>query len=213
MGDPVATEPSRTVYVVDDDPSVRKSVSRLLRTAGYEVEAFASADDFLAHPPASEPGCLLLDLRMPGRDGLELQEALAAARKRIPIIFVSGHGDVPSSVRAMKGGAVDFLTKPYSAEDLLEAVARAMAKEKRERREEAQLVELEGRARSLTPREGDVLRLVVRGLLNKQVAAELGISEKTVKVHRARVMQKMRADSMADLVRMAGRLHPPAGAP
>lgn len=200
------TEPRRTVYVVDDDAAVRKSVGRLLRTAGYQVEAFASADDFLAHLPSSEPGCLLLDLMMPGRNGLDLQEALAAARKSIPIVFVTGHGDVTTSVRAMKGGAVDFLTKPYSAEDLLEAVARAMAKEKRERREQAQLAELERRARTLTPREAEVFHLVARGLLNKQVAAELGISEKTVKVHRARVMDKLSADSMADLVRMAGRL-------
>ena len=203
------TEPSRTVYVVDDDASVRKSFGRLLRTAGYQVETFASADEFLSHPLSIEPGCLLLDLKMPGRNGLELQEALVAARKAIPIIFVTGHGDVSTSVRAMKGGAVDFLTKPYSAEDLLEAVERAMAKDKRDRRERAQLTDLESRARALTPREAEVLRLVVRGLLNKQVAAQLGISEKTVKVHRARVMQKMRADSMADLVRMAGRLHPP----
>lgn len=203
------TESSRTVYVVDDDASVRKSFGRLLRTAGYRVETFASADEFLSHPLSIEPGCLLLDLKMPGRTGLELQEALVAARKAIPIIFVTGHGDVSTSVRAMKGGAVDFLTKPYSAEDLLEAVERAMAKDKRDRRERAQLTDLESRARALTPREAEVLRLVVRGLLNKQVAAELGISEKTVKVHRARVMQKMRADSMADLVRMAGRLHPP----
>ena len=202
------TETRRTVYVVDDDASVRKSFGRLLRIAGYQVEAFASADEFLAHPLSIEPGCLLLDLKMPGRNGLELQEALVTARKSIPIIFVSGHGDIAASVRAMKGGAVDFLTKPYSAEDLLEAVERAMTKDKRDRRERAQLTELESRAQALTPREAEVLRLVVRGLLNKQVAAELGISEKTVKVHRARVMHKMRADSMADLVRMAGRLHP-----
>lgn len=202
------TETRRTVYVVDDDASVRKSFGRLLRLAGYQVEAFASADEFLAHPLSIEPGCLLLDLKMPGRNGLELQEALVAARKSIPIIFVTGHGDIAASVRAMKGGAVDFLTKPYSAEDLLEAVERAMTKDKRDRRERAQLTDLESRARALTPREAEVLRLVVRGLLNKQVAAELGISEKTVKVHRARVMHKMRADSMADLVRMAGRLHP-----
>jgi FixJ family two-component response regulator len=193
---------------VDDDASVRKSVGRLLRTAGLQVEVFASADEFLAHPPSDESACLLLDLKMPGRNGLELQEALVAARKPIPIVFVSGHGDIPASVRAMKGGAVDFLTKPYSVEELLEAVERAMAKDKRDRREQAQVTELESRARALTPREAEVLRLVVRGLLNKQVAAELGISEKTVKVHRARVMHKMRADSMADLVRMAGRLHP-----
>jgi RNA polymerase sigma factor (sigma-70 family) len=202
------TETRRTVYVVDDDASVRKSFGRLLRLAGYQVEAFASADEFLAHPLSIEPGCLLLDLKMPGRNGLELQEALVAVRKSIPIIFVTGHGDIAASVRAMKGGAVDFLTKPYSAEDLLEAVERAMTKDKRDRRERAQLTELESRARALTPREAEVLRLVVRGLLNKQVADELGISEKTVKVHRARVMHKMRADSMADLVRMAGRLHP-----
>jgi RNA polymerase sigma factor (sigma-70 family) len=206
------TEPRRTVYVVDDDASVRKSVGRLLRTAGLQVEVFASADEFLAHPPSDESACLLLDLKMPGRNGLELQEALVAARKPIPIVFVTGHGDIAASVRAMKGGAVDFLTKPYSVEELLEAVERAMAKDKRDRREQAQLTELESRARALTPREAEVLRLVVRGLLNKQVAAELGISEKTVKVHRARVMQKMRADSMADLVRMAGRLHPAPGA-
>jgi len=202
------TEPRRTVYVVDDDASVRKSVGRLLRTAGLQVEVFASADEFLACPPSDESGCLLLDLQMPGRNGLELQEALVAARRPIPIVFVTGHGDIAASVRAMKGGAVDFLTKPYSVEELLEAVERAMAKDKRDRREQAQLTELESRARALTPREAEVLRLVVRGLLNKQVAAELGISEKTVKVHRARVMHKMRADSMADLVRMAGRLHP-----
>jgi FixJ family two-component response regulator len=202
------TETRRTVYVVDDDASVRKSFGRLLRLAGYQVEAFASADEFLAHPLSIEPGCLLLDLKMPGRNGLELQEALVTARKSIPIIFVTGHGDIAASVRAMKGGAVDFLTKPYSAEDLLEAVERAMTKDKRDRRERAQVTDLESRARALTPREAEVLRLVVRGLLNKQVAAELGISEKTVKVHRARVMYKMRADSMADLVRMAGRLHP-----
>jgi FixJ family two-component response regulator len=202
------TEPRRTVYVVDDDASVRKSVGRLLRTAGLQVEVFASADEFLAHPLSDESACLLLDLKMPGRNGLELQEALVAARKPIPIVFVTGHGDIAASVRAMKGGAVDFLTKPYSVEELLEAVERAMAKDKRDRREQAQLTELEGRARALTPREAEVLRLVVRGLLNKQVAAELGISEKTVKVHRARVMHKMRADSMADLVRMAGLLHP-----
>lgn len=202
------TEPRRTVYVVDDDASVRKSVGRLLRTAGLQVEAFASADEFLAHPPSDGSACLLLDLKMPGRNGLELQEALVAARKPIPIVFVTGHGDIAASVRAMKGGAVDFLTKPYSVEELLEAVERAMAKDKRDRREQAQLTELESRARALTPREAEVLRLVVRGLLNKQVAAELGISEKTVKVHRARVMHKMRADSMADLVRMAGRLPP-----
>ena len=206
------TEPRRTVYVVDDDASVRKSVGRLLRTAGLQVEVFASADEFLAHPPSDESACLLLDLKMPGRNGLELQEALVAARKPIPIVFVSGHGDIPASVRAMKGGAVDFLTKPYSVEELLEAVERAMAKDKRDRREQAQVTELESRARALTPREAEVFRLVVRGLLNKQVAAELGISEKTVKVHRARVMHKMRADSMADLVRMAGRLHPAPGA-
>ena len=206
------TEPRRTVYVVDDDASVRKSVGRLLRTAGLQVEAFASADEFLAHPSSNETACLLLDLKMPGRNGLELQEALVAARKPIPIVFVSGHGDIPDSVRAMKGGAVDFLTKPYSVEELLEAVERAMAKDKRDRREQAQVTELESRARALTPREAEVLRLVVRGLLNKQVAAELGISEKTVKVHRARVMHKMRADSMADLVRMAGRLPPAPGA-
>ncbi len=204
------SEPRRTVYVVDDDASVRKSLRRLLGTAGYHVEAFASADEFLAHPIPSEPGCLLLDLRMPGRTGLDLQEALMAGQKAIPIVFVTGHGDVPTSVRAMKGGAVDFLTKPYDPEDLLEAVARATAKEKRDRRERAQLTDLENRARALTPREAEVFTLVVRGLLNKQAAVELGISEKTVKVHRARVMVKMRADSMADLVRMAARLKGPA---
>ena len=154
MGDPVATEPRPTVYVVDDDASVRKSVGRLSRTAGYEVEAFASADDLLAHPPASEPGCLLLDLRMPGRDGLELQEALAAARKRIPIIFVSGHGDVTSSVRAMKGGAVDFSHQAVFRRGSAGGGRARDGQGETGWREEAQLVELEGRARSLTPRGG-----------------------------------------------------------
>jgi FixJ family two-component response regulator len=193
------------VGIVDDDPSVRKGLARLVKVAGYRVEVFASAREFLARPQQEDPCCLLLDVRMPGLTGLELQEALAVAGRRMSIIFVSGHGDVVGSVKAMKGGAVDFLTKPVDARDLLAAIERAVAKAVAAQREQAGAADVQGRLETLTAREVQVFALVVTGMLNKQIAAELGIVEKTVKVHRARVMEKMRAGSLAELVRLADR--------
>jgi FixJ family two-component response regulator len=201
----VTTHPA-TVYVVDDDASVRKSLVRLLAQAGYPTEAFSSAVEFLGRPRRPGPGCLVLDVRMPGLNGLDLQEALARADERMAIVFVSAHGDVPMTARAMKAGAVDFLAKPYSREDLLAAVEQAVARDVRERAERAQVAEVEARLRTLTAREADVLALVVRGLLNKQIAGELGITEGTVKIHRARVMEKMCAGSVAELVRLTERI-------
>jgi FixJ family two-component response regulator len=192
--------------VVDDDPSVRKSLRRLLVSAGYATEAFASAREFLARQRHAGPCCLVLDVRMPGLTGLELQEALAAAGRRMAIVFVTGHADVPMSVKAMKGGAVDLLTKPFDAEELLKAVQRALAKDVRDLGEAATVAEIRERVKTLTPRETEVFALVVTGMLNKQVASALGVSEKTVKVHRARVMEKMRAGSVAELVRLADRV-------
>jgi len=194
------------VFVVDDDPSVRKSLGRLIASAGYAVEAFASAREFLARERYAGPSCLVLDVRMPALTGLDLQEALASARHRTSIVFVTGHGDVASSVRAMKGGAVDFLTKPFDEKDLLAAIARAVARDARDRGDEARVTEVQARVQTLTPRETEVFALVVTGMLNKQIAAQLGIGEKTVKVHRARVMEKMRAGSVAELVRLADRV-------
>ena len=194
-----------TVFVVDDDPSVRKSLTRVLTATGYAVEAFASAREFIARAPFSGPCCLVLDVRMPGLTGLELQEALAGADHRIPIIFITGHGDISMSVKAMKRGAVDFLTKPYDIESLLEAVDRALTKDIQDLGEEGETAEVLERVKLLTPREAEVFALVVTGLLNKQIAGTLGIGEKTVKVHRARVMEKMRAGSVAELVRLADR--------
>jgi FixJ family two-component response regulator len=193
------------VGIVDDDPSVRKGLARLVRAAGYRVEVFASAREFLARPQQEDPSCLLLDVRMPGLTGPELQEALAIAGRRMSIVFVSGHGDVVGSVKAMKGGAIDFLTKPVDARELLGAIERAVAKAFTAQREQAGATDVQGRLKTLTAREAQVFALVVTGMLNKQVAAELGIVEKTVKVHRARVMEKMRAGSLAELVRLADR--------
>jgi len=193
------------VGIVDDDPSVRKGLARLVKAAGYRVEVFASAREFLARPQQEDPSCLLLDVRMPGLTGLELQEALATAGRRMSIVFVSGHGDVVGSVKAMKGGAIDFLTKPVDARELLGAIERAVAKAVTAQREQAGATDVQGRLKTLTAREAQVFALVVTGMLNKQVAAELGIVEKTVKVHRARVMEKMRAGSLAELVRLADR--------
>jgi len=189
------------VFVVDDDASVRKSLSRVISEAGYRVQAFASPREFLARGPQRGPSCLVLDVRMPGVTGLELQQTLASAVHKIPII--TGHGDIPMSVKAMKAGAVDFLTKPFAGKDLLDAIRRAVAKDTRDLGTEAREDEIRGRVKLLTPRESQVFALVVTGMLNKQIASELGIGEKTVKVHRARVMEKMQAGSVAALVRLA----------
>jgi len=192
-----------TVFVVDDDASVRRSLTRLLEAAGYTVEAFASAREFLNAAQAPGASCLVLDLRMPGSSGLDLQKTLAQAVHRIPIVFVTGHGDIPMSVQAMKAGAIDFLTKPYAAKDLLDAIRRALDKDTTDLGREARTRSIHARVETLTPRERQVFALVVTGMLNKQIAAQLGVVEKTVKVHRARVMDKMRAGSVAELVRLA----------
>jgi FixJ family two-component response regulator len=194
------------VFIVDDDPSVRRSLARLIGSAGYAVEAFASAREFLARERYLGPCCLVLDVRMPGLTGLDLQEALAGAGRRMSIVFVTGHVDIPGSIRAMKRGAVDLLTKPVDGQDLLAAVQRALAKDLQDRTVEARLSSIQERVNTLTPRETEVFALVVTGMLNKQIAFELGISEKTVKVHRARVMEKMRTSSVAELVRLADRV-------
>ena len=195
-----------TVFVVDDDPSILRALTRLLRAGGHAVSAFRSPREFLAQHDPAVPGCVVLDLAMPGLNGLELQTALAASDCERPIIFVSGHGDVPSSVRAMKAGAVDFLTKPVSEEVLLAAIRRAIDRDRLMRRARAELQAIGERLNTLTPREREVLQHVVSGQLNKQIAADLGTVEKTVKVHRSRVMEKMGVRSLADLVRMAERI-------
>jgi RNA polymerase sigma factor (sigma-70 family) len=199
-------ESEPVVFIVDDDASVRMSLERLVRSVGLRGKTFASAPEFLEHASADGPSCLVLDVRMPGVSGLALQERLAAAGPRIPIIFITGHGDVTLSVRAMKAGAVDFLPKPFNDQDLLEAIQEAIARDRQAREKRAALQAIQQRVDLLTPREHDVLGLVVAGLLNKQIAAELGMSEKTVKVHRAQVMQKMQVSSVAQLVLLAEKV-------
>ena len=196
----------RIVFVIDDEPSVRRSLSRLLKAAGYDVEVFASAQDFLRHESDDELACLVLDVKMPGLNGLELQEALTAANRHVPIIFVTGHGDIPTSVRAMRGGATDFLSKPFDADNLIAAIERALETARKQLKEEAERREIEQRLAELTPREQEVLRHVITGELNKQIAGNLGASEKTIKVHRGRVMRKMQAQSVAELVRLCEKL-------
>ena len=194
------------MFVVDDDASVRGALARLLHSAGYQTETFASAEGFLAQSRFDAPGCIILDVRMPGLNGLELQQTLAAADRQLPIVFITGHGDVPMSVRAMKAGAEDFLPKPFDDEELLKAVAQALNRSQREQNERTEVAEIRRRLSSLTPREREVLCHVVAEQLNKQIAADLNIAEKTIKVHRARVMEKMGASSLAGLVAMTARI-------
>jgi FixJ family two-component response regulator len=196
---------SAVVYVVDDDPAIRTALGRLLQTADLASETFPSATAFLAHPISDRPACLVLDLRLPGSSGLELQQALREGGRDLPIIFITGHGDVSSTVRAMKGGAVDFLQKPFNDTDLLDCIECALAHSVQHRAEQATRQEVQLRLDQLTKREHQVMLQVITGKLNKQIAAELGISEKTIKVHRGRVMQKMRVDSVVELARLVER--------
>ncbi len=199
-------EPDPTIAIVDDDASARRGLERLIRSMGWKAETFASAQEFLAHARVESPSCVLLDLQLPDLSGLDLQKRMAEMDLEIPIVFLTGHGNIPASVQAMKAGAIEFLTKPVDEEGLLRALQEALERDRRTRQQHADMRELRDRYESLTAREREVMRHVASGLLNKQIAAELNITEDTVKFHRGHIMRKMRADSFADLVRMAENL-------
>jgi FixJ family two-component response regulator len=200
------TEPQSLVFVIDDDASTRETLSSLIRSVGLQVQLFASAQDFMKSKRPDAPSCLVLDIRLPGINGLDFQQKLAHLNIGMPIIFITGHGDIQMSVRAMKAGAIEFLTKPFRDQDLLDAIHAGLEKDRERRRRDAEIAELQTRFASLTPRERQVLPLVVSGRLNKQIAAEIGISEAATKVHRSQLMRKMRADSLPELVRMAEKM-------
>jgi FixJ family two-component response regulator len=202
----IAKIPSQVVFVVDDDASMRDAISRLLNAVGLTVQTFASAQEFLNRKLPDVPGCVVLDVRLPGLSGLDLQREMVERGIHIPVVFITGHGDIPMSVQAMKAGAVEFLTKPFRDQDLLDAIRSGIQLDRKEREERAELAELRDCVRQLTQREQEVMSLVVSGLLNKQIALQLGTSEKTIKIHRSQVMRKMRANSLADLVRMSQKL-------
>jgi len=197
------TEVKATAFVIDDDPSVRKSLSRLLRSAGHSVETFSSAEEFLGRERFDGIGCIILDVQMPGVSGMDLQAELSKAEYSMPIVFITGYGDISMSVMAMKKGAVHFLSKPFDDNELLRATSEAIKKDRKAKADLAEIHEIRSRLGLLTPREHEILRYVITGMLNKQIAFELNIAEKTVKTHRGRVMEKLRADSVAELVRLA----------
>lgn len=198
------------IAIVDDDPSTRRGLQRLIRSVGWKAETFASAQEFLARPRVESPTCVVLDLQLPGLSGLELQKRMTEVGLEIPIVFLTGHGNIPDSVRAMKAGAVQFLTKPVDQQELLLAIEEAVERDRRTRQQHVEMSELRGRYESLTAREQEVMQQVISGMLNKQIAAELNITEDTVKFHRGHIMRKMRADAFADLVRMAKDLAIPS---
>jgi FixJ family two-component response regulator len=200
------TETQPIVFVIDDDAAMRNALRSLIRSVGLQVELFSSTQEFQKRPPADRPVCLVLDIRLPGKSGLDFQRELAGAGSHPPIIFITGHGDIPMSVRAMKAGAVEFLTKPFRDQDLLDAIQQALELDRVRRQQESEMAALKRRLDSLTPREREVFSLVTTGRLNREIANDLGTSEITVKMHRANVMRKMQADHLADLLQMAARL-------